>query len=433
MKNLKTQYDLLHGKDAENVIYLSENYPEVLSDENKNIAADVLLKQGAFTKEVNGIFNKDFLLVFSERNSNKRLVRKYYSTQTMRTREEKSKVVLFPSNEDQLIFVKMDKKAYDKMTLDDKQLRYLPGSPSSILEQIAASMELADNAKLTFVLGPDAEFVRKALDSDKTSFVYENFKPVRAGTAAPGEKTVRVPALQLPLFTTRNDGNKTYQQCVDEGRILVIDRGNEHILRDLSNTTRWRKESISNKFAELYNWTGDEVFNKKLCYIKMGDYKRIQKYVPNKTDLPTWDEVIVSTFTKNKDYVVKMFALAGKRSVKDATSIFSSYTKSCWEAAVKVAEKVYNNQLSAKQQEFINDLKTCADIREASCDYSAGNCAEDINRWLCLNVPDTRNSANQVIDLNLKTKYPWTEILNTYHCDEYEPMVHIMKIVDTYQ
>jgi hypothetical protein len=49
-----------------------------------------------------------------------------------------------------------------------------------------------------------------------------------------------------------------------------------------------------------------------------------------------------------------------------------------------------------------------------------------------LGVADPRGSATNYVDLNLKTKYPWVEILNTYHCDEESAMKEILKIVDRY-
>ena len=62
----------------------------------------------------------------------------------------------------------------------------------------------------------------------------------------------------------------------------------------------------------------------------------------------------------------------------------------------------------------------------------AGDTANAINNWLKLGVADPRGSATNYIDLNLKTKYPWVEILNTYHCDEESAMKEILKIVDRY-
>ena len=330
-----------------------------------------------------------------------------------------------------IFFMTMDKKNYDKFMLDE-DMRYLPGVPSTILECDAMNNGHGDDPHITYILGPDAAKLAKLLGvEDPKISSYESYKNVKV--AKNDESAPRQSAINLPLFTVSNDGNKTYQECVDAGMIMCITKGNENYVRTLDESTYiWRKESIGEKFRDMASWTNADVFKKKIAYIKMGDYKRIQKYIKDTTELPNWDEYLTSVFTKDKSLVEKMFSLGTKRSVKDATSIFSSYTEACYNQALHCIETYFNNTPSEKQKTFIEDLKICADIRNSSCNYKAGDTANAINNWLKLGVADPRGSATNYVDLNLKTKYPWVEILNTYHCDEEAAMKEILKIVDRY-
>ena len=111
--------------------------------------------------------------------------------------------------------------------------------------------------------------------------------------------------------------------------VMCITRGNENYTRTLDKSTSiWRKESIGEKFRDMASWTNADVFKKKIAYIKMGDYKRLQKYIKDPKELPNWDEYLTSVFTKDKSLVEKMFSLGTKRCVKDATSLFLLHLKS---------------------------------------------------------------------------------------------------------
>ena len=432
MINYEKQYKDLHGAEVETIMYIADKYASVLNENNAGISADLKTRQSAFDNELKKIADKDFMIVYGMRNNNKRLIRKYRSSQFMRTKSTESFAsnitFKFPEN---LFFMTMEKKAYDKFMLDE-DMRYLPGVPSTILELDAMNNGHGDDPHIIYILGPDAAKLAKLLGVDNpTISSYESYKNVKAakndGPAAP-----RQSAINLPLFET-NDGNKTYQECVDAGMIMCITKGNENYIRSLDRaTTIWKKENIDNKFRKMASWLDVDVFKKKIAYIKMGDYKRLQKFIKDPTELPNWDEYLTSVFTKDKSLVKKMFSLGTKREVKDATSIFSSYTKSCYDQAVHCITVYFNNTPSEKQKTFIEDLKTCSDIRESSCNYEAGDTARTINTWLMLGVGDPRGSATNYIDLNLKTKYPWVEILSTYHCDEESAMKEILKIVDRY-
>ena len=432
MINYEKQYKDLHGAEVETIMYIADKYASVLNENNAGISADLKTRQAAFDNELKKIADKDFMIVYGMRNNNKRLIRKYRSSQYMRTRPVESLAsnitFKFPEN---LFFMTMEKKAYDKFTLDE-DMRYLPGVPSTILELEATKNSRGDDPKVTYILGPDAAKLAKLLGvEDPKISSYESYKNVKVakndGPAAP-----RAAAINLPLFET-NDGNKTYQECVDAGMIMCITRGNENYVRSLDRATYiWKKENIDSKFRKMASWLDADVLRKKIAYIKMGDYKRLQKYIKNPTELPNWDEYLRSTFTNDPLLVSKMFSLGTKRSVKDATSIFVSYTEACYNQAVHCIKMYFNNTPSEKQKTFIEDLKTCADIRESSCNYEAGDTARTINTWLGLGVADPRGNATNYVDLNLKTKYPWVEILNTYHCDEVSAMKEILKIVDRY-
>ena len=432
MINYEKQYKDLHGAEVETIMYIADKYASVLNENNAGISADLKTRQSAFDNELKKIADKDFMIVYGMRNNNKRLIRKYRSSQFMRTKSTESFAsnitFKFPEN---LFFMTMEKKAYDKFMLDE-DMRYLPGVPSTILELDAMNNGHGDDPHIIYILGPDAAKLAKLLGVDNpTISSYESYKNVKAakndGPAAP-----RQSAINLPLFET-NDGNKTYQECVDAGMIMCITKGNENYIRSLDRaTTIWKKENIDNKFRKMASWLDVDVFKKKIAYIKMGDYKRLQKFIKDPTELPNWDEYLTSVFTKDKSLVKKMFSLGTKREVKDATSIFSSYTKSCYDQAVHCIKVYFNNTPSEKQKTFIEDLKTCSDIRESSCNYEAGDTARTINTWLMWGVGDPRGSATNYIDLNLKTKYPWVEILSTYHCDEESAMKEILKIVDRY-
>lgn len=432
MVNYERQWKDLHGNEVETVMYIADKYASVLNEENAGISSDLKARQTAFDNELKKIADKDFMIVYGMRNNNKRLVRKYRSSQYMKTRPVDS----FASNitfkyPENLFFMTMEKKAYDKFTLDE-DMRYLPGVPSTILELEAAKNDRADDPKVTYILGPDAAKLAKLLGVDNPVISsYESYKNVKVekndGPAAP-----RAAAINIPLFET-NDGNKTYQECVDAGMVMCITRGNENYVRALDRATYiWKKEDISAKFRKMASWLDVDIFKKKIAYIKMGDFKRLQKYIKNTAELPNWDEYLRAEFTKDPLLISKMYSFGTKREVKDATSIFSSYTKSCYEQAVNCIEKYFNNTPSEKQKTFIEDLKTCSDIRESSCNYEAGDTAHTINTWLSLGVADPRGNATNFVDLNLKTKYPWVKVLNTYRCDEESAMKEILKIVDRY-
>lgn len=432
MINYEKQYKDLHGDEVETIMYIADKYASVLNENNAGIGSDLKTRQAAFDNELKKIADKDFMIVYGMRNNNKRLIRKYRSSQFMRTKSTESFAenitFKFPEN---IFFMTMDKKNYDKFMLDE-DMRYLPGVPSTILECDAMNNGHGDDPHITYILGPDAAKLAKLLGvEDPKISSYESYKNVKV--AKNDESAPRQSAINLPLFTVSNDGNKTYQECVDAGMIMCITKGNENYVRTLDKSTYiWRKESIGEKFRDMASWTNADVFKKKIAYIKMGDYKRIQKYIKDTTELPNWDEYLTSVFTKDKSLVEKMFSLGTKRSVKDATSIFSSYTEACYNQALHCIETYFNNTPSEKQKTFIEDLKICADIRNSSCNYKAGDTADAINSWLKLGVADPRGSATNYVDLNLKTKYPWVEILNIYHCDEESAMKEILKIVDRY-
>ena len=432
MINYEKQYKDLHGAEVETIMYIADKYVSVLNEDNAGISTDLKTRQAAFDNELKKIADKDFMIVYGMRNNNKRLIRKYRSSQLMRTKSTESLAesitFKFPEN---LFFMTMNKKNYDRFTLDE-DMRYLPGVPSTILELDAMNNGRGDDPHITYILGPDAANLAKLLGvEDPKISSYESYKNVKvAKNDAPAP---RQSAVNLPLFTVNNDGNKTYQECVDAGMVMCITRGNENYARTLDKPTYiWRKESIGEKFRDMASWTKADVFRKKIAYIKMGDYKRLQKYINDPKELPNWDEYLTSVFTKDKSLVEKMFSLGTKRSVKDATSIFSSFTDTCYEQAKHCIRVYFNNTSSEKQKTFIEDLKICADISNSSCNYKAGDTANAINNWLKLGVADPRGSATNYIDLNLKTKYPWVEILNTYHCDEESAMKEILKIVDRY-
>ena len=432
MINYEKRYKDLHGAEVETIMYIADKYASVLNENNTGISADLKTRQAAFDNELKKIADKDFMIVYGMRNNNKRLIRKYRSSQLMRTKSTESFAesitFKFPEN---LFFMTMDKKNYDRFTLDE-DMRCLPGVPSTILELDAMNNGRGDDPHIIYILGPDAAKLAKLLGvEDPKISSYESYKNVKV--AKNDEPAHRQSAINLPLFTVSNDGNKTYQECVDAGMIMCITKGNENYVRSLDKSTYiWGKESIGERFRDMASWTKADVFKKKIAYIKMGDYKRIQKYIKDTTELPNWDEYLTSVFTKDKSLVEKMFSLGTKRSVKDATSIFSSYTEAYYEQAKHCIETYFNNTPSEKQKTFIEDLKICADIRNSSCNYKAGDTADAINYWLNLGVADPRGSATNYIDLNLKTKYPWVEILNTYYCDEEAAMKEILKIVDRY-
>lgn len=432
MINYEKQYKDLHSAEVETIMYIADKYASVLNENNAGISADLKTRQAAFDNELKKIADKDFMIVYGMRNKNKRLIRKYRSSQFMRTESTKSFAsnitFKFPEN---LLFMTMEKKAYDKFTLDE-DMRYLPGVPSTILELDATKNSRGDDPKVTYILGPDAAKLAKLFGvEDPKISSYESYKNVKV--AKNDEPAPRQSAINLPLFTVSNDGNKTYQECVDAGMIMCITRGNENYVRTLDRaTTIWENENIDSKFRKMASWLDADVLRKKIAYIKMGDYKRLQKYIKNPMELPNWDEYLINTFTNDMSLVSKMFSLGTKREVKDATSIFSSYTKSCYDQAVHCIKMYFNNTPSEKQKTFIEDLKTCSDIYESSCNYEAGDTARTINTWLNLGVADPRGNATKYVDLNLKTKYPWVEILNIYHCDEKSAMKEILKIVDRY-
>ena len=134
MINYEKQYKDLHGAEVETIMYIADKYASVLNENNAGIGADLKTRQAAFDNELKKIADKDFMIVYGMRNNNKRLIRKYRSSKLMRTKSTESFAesitFKFPEN---LFFMTMDKKNYDRFTLDE-DMRYLPGVPSTILE-----------------------------------------------------------------------------------------------------------------------------------------------------------------------------------------------------------------------------------------------------------------------------------------------------------
>ena len=129
MINYEKQYKDLHGAEVETIMYIADKYASVLNESNAGIGADLKTRQAAFDNELKKIADKDFMIVYGMRNNNKRLIRKYRSSQLMRTKSTESFAesitFKFPEN---LFFMTMDKKNYDKFMLDE-DMRYLPGVP----------------------------------------------------------------------------------------------------------------------------------------------------------------------------------------------------------------------------------------------------------------------------------------------------------------
>ena len=49
-----------------------------------------------------------------------------------------------------------------------------------------------------------------------------------------------------------------------------------------------------------------------------------------------------------------------------------------------------------------------------------------------LGIKDTRDNADNIIKLDLKTKYPWIRVVSEYRCDEEACMKELLEIVDRY-
>ena len=156
MINYEKQYKDLHGAEVETIMYIADKYASVLNEDNAGISTDLKTRQAAFDNELKKIADKDFMIVYGMRNNNKRLIRKYRSSKLMRTKSTESFAesitFKFPEN---LFFMTMDKKNYDRFTLDE-DMRYLPGVPSTILECDAMNNGHGDDPHITYILGPDA-------------------------------------------------------------------------------------------------------------------------------------------------------------------------------------------------------------------------------------------------------------------------------------
>lgn len=428
MKNFYDLHEHLNGQESDTIKHLANEYADYLNEKNLETVNDLKMKKEAFNAELQNIINKNFLIVYGTKNANKRLVRKYRSSQYLKTRSLGSvaSYLTFKQYEN-VFFMSMSERAYEKMTLDE-DLRFLPGSPSTILELDATSRGRDNDESVVYILGPDAAKVANLLGAENPKIsCYESYKVDKTKTTA-----VNQSAIDLPLFCS--DGRqKTYKECVDEGRLMVITRGQNTATRSLENSRLWENSGIiKSKFEKMKSWTNSEVFNKKLCFIKAGDYRRIQKYIKDETELPTWDEYLKKVFTKNPEFLTQMFDLGIRKKVENATSIFDTPSSSYYDTAVECAEKYYNNDLSEKQKTFIEDLRICYKVRATGGNYNAADTAEKLNNYFMLGVKDTRNSADNIIKLDLKTKYPWIKIVNQYRADEEDTMKEILEIVDRY-
>lgn len=428
MKNFYDLHEHLNGQESKIIEHLASEYADYLNEKNFKTIEDLELKKEAFNAELQNIINKNFLIVYGTRNANKRLVRKYRSSQYMKTRTLGSVASYLTFNHpENVFFMSMSERAYEKMTLDE-DLRFLPGSPSTILELDATNRGRDNDESVVYILGPDAAKVASLLGAENPKIsCYESYKVDKTKTTA-----VNQSAIDLALFV--GDGrSKTYKECVDEGRLMVITRGQNTATRSLELSKLWENSGIiQSKFENMKKWTNSEVFNKKFCFIKLGDYRRIQKYIKDETKLPTWDEYLKKVFTKNPEFITQMFDLGIRKTVEFATSIFDTPSSSYYDTAVECAEKYYNNDLSEKQKTFIEDLKTCYKVRSLGGNYNAADTAEKLNNYFMLGVKDTRNNADNIIKLDLKTKYPWIKIVNQYRADEEDTMKEILEIVDRY-
>ena len=428
MKNFYDLNEHLNGQESKIIEHLASEYAEYLNEKNSKTAKDLEMKKEAFNAELQNIINKNFLIVYGTRNSNKRLVRKYRSSQYMKTRSLGSVASYLTFNHSEnVFFMSMNEKAYEKMTLDE-DLRFLPGSPSTILELDAINRGRDNDESVVYILGPDAAKVAKLLGAENPKIsCYESYKVDKTKPTA-----VNQSAINLPLFVG-GGRSKTYKECIDEGRLMIITRGQNTATRSLVNSELWENSGIiQSKFEKLKKWTNSEVFNKKFCFIKAGDYRRIQKYIKDETELPTWYEYLKKVLTKNPELLTQMFNLGISKTVENATSIFDTPSSSYYDTAVECAEKYYNNNLSEKQKTFIEDLKTCYEVRSLGGNYDAANTAEKLNNYFMLGVSDPRNDTDNTIKLGLETKYPWIKIVNQYRADEENFMKEILEIVNRY-
>ena len=90
MINYEKQYKDLHGAEVETIMYIADKYASVLNESNAGISSDLKTRQSAFDNELKKIADKDFMIVYGMRNNNKRLIRKYRSSQLMRTKSTES-------------------------------------------------------------------------------------------------------------------------------------------------------------------------------------------------------------------------------------------------------------------------------------------------------------------------------------------------------
>lgn len=429
MKDFIDLYENLNGSESKIIENLANEYAEYLNERNIETLEELKLKRENFDAELKNIINKKFLIVYGDINTNKRLVRRYRSSQYVGTRplEKVAYYLTLRRPEKDIFFMTMSEKAYEKMTLDE-DLRTLPGCPSTILELDATKRGRSGDEDVTYILGPDAAKVAKLLGMENPEIsCYETYKVDK--TKAPA---VNQTAINLPLFYC--DGrSKTYKECVDEGRLMVITRGQNTATRSLQESLLWQNSGIiQSKFEKLKRWTSSEVFNKKLCFIKVGDYRRIQKFIKDEAELPTWDEYLKKVFRKHSELLTQLFNLGIQKKVEFATSIFDTPSSSYYDTAVEVAEKYYNNELSEKQKTFIDDLRTCYQVRSRSGNYDAASLAENLNNHFALGVEDPRQNASNIIKLGLETKYPWIRVVNQYRADEEDTMKEIFEIVDRY-
>lgn len=429
MKDFIDLYENLNGSESKIIETLANEYVEYLNERNIDTLEELKLKRENFDAELKNIINKKFLIVYGDINTNERLVRRYRSSQYIETKplEKVAHYLTLRRPEKDIFFMTMSEKAYEKMTLDE-DLRTLPGCPSTILELDATKRGRSGDEDVTYILGPDAAKVAKLLGMENPEVsCYESYKVDK--TKAPA---VNQTAINLPLFYC--DGrSKTYKECVDEGRLMVITRGHNTATRSLANSLLWENSGIiQSKFEKLKRWTSSEAFNKKLCFIKVGDYRRIQKFIKDEAELPTWDEYLRKLFRKSPELITQLFHLGIQKKVEFATSIFDTPSSTYYDTAVEVAEKYYNNDLSEKQKTFVDDLRTCYQVRSRSGNYDAAALAENLNNHFALGVEDPRNNASNIIKLGLETKYPWIRVINQYRADEEDCMKEIFEIVERY-
>lgn len=420
MGSIKTQYGALYNKEIGQILELVKSNSDVLDDESRALIEEYQDKNAKFFANIQNIFSKKFIIVKARVNNNGRTVYDYISSKMQVGKELETLVKLLSPN---YIFVKTPEKIFNRMNLDLPQWKFLPGSATRVCDNIAKSVSFKVN---DIIFAEDPEYLKKATSSDQSIFNFEDYEI--AGAKIPGTASKEE---SLMVF---NNYTETLSQVADGNHILIIKKGINYVntdgetIIDKYDARDVNPQDLIQSFETVLN---KKVFaNKKSATILWGDFKRISKRYDAKK-LPLWLTCIRNNITEPE--LIEAFDASKCHVVKDASGMFKDYLKPELEHVDKIFKTITP---SKKQLQFREDLAACYEVYKEDRTVLKRHMktirfiAKYVNRSLYEAL--RTQSLSLEIDLGLAEKYPYKDLVNNYHNDNYEQVKMYLHLVDVW-